>query len=167
MKSRTKKGVARRTMRVATAFTGAAAGAAAFMPAAMAGTAHQAGVMTFKLRDGGTLYAKRLANSPNSIQMTQDCAAVPRWVHVEISHSMYCFGYHGTMIVWGELGHLSNHPSKECGGTNNGYLSGISGAYWGFGPGHTYTDPKIGQTVAVHISSWPGPNTDTCAATAP
>jgi hypothetical protein len=133
----------RRTMRVATMFTGVAASAAAFAPFAPAAHA--------------------------SIQENVGCANVPNWFHTYDSNdpgkNSVCFGYRGnspeTIEDW----------QGFCGGTNYGSFSAgyTSTPKRGtFGPGTTiywFTKAKIWDYQSVYmnrlmISRWSG--TDTC-----
>jgi hypothetical protein len=99
MKSGIKKAASGKTMRVATLFTGAAACAAAFAPAAHAATA-------------------KPDTEPAS------CATTPRWVHVANSISEVCFGFKGTSHFPGLV-----YITAECGGNNSGRLFGPQGTW--------------------------------------
>jgi hypothetical protein len=178
MNSSIKKATKRRAMRVVTVFTGAAACATAFAPAAMAGTDHVARLTT-------------PANSPHRFYgsiRSAGCANVPHWVHIQamvsedraFQRTMRCFGYDGLLQVssnhgWG--GHMLTY--YECGGNNSGVLivsnqpPGQYGANQPFGPGKTYrkewsgtaADPFALAVNSMYIYKWNG--TDTCPASAP
>lgn len=152
MKSGINKVASGKTMRVATLFTGAAACAAAFAPAAVAGTGHPAAVGHQARLDGKALALPWLHRAPEGLQPdtspTNNCGTTPRWVHVAYSpHKVSCFGFDGALSR-----HPAVHFSRECGGDNRGHIAGPSGS-WGFGPGHTYTYPPIRMISYISISN--------------
>jgi len=119
----------KRTMRVATTFTGAAACAVAFNPAAMAGTArpvqpgHQQDLRRVAIPDN-----RRLSGSIRS----GACAA--EWLHIGVNGTgPVCIGYKGLLD-------MSPYPNMHsfCGGTNSGYIWGngtLGWSYYHFEPG--------------------------------
>jgi hypothetical protein len=150
---------ARKTMRVATVFTGAAATAAAFTPAAMAGTGHGAVARTA----GKALNVPRERgirpdySKYGSIRSSGACKNA-EWVHLEWGRGYRdCFGYHGG-INWGEELAISH----ECGGTNNGIIF-TTGNSIPYGPGTGYRGFPTGtEALSIYIGSWTG--TDHCGA---
>jgi hypothetical protein len=144
---------ARKTMRVATVFTGAAACAAAFTPAATAGTVHQARALP---RQDGKKYAPiRNGRIEGSIRSSGACHNA-EWVHLEWSRGYTdCFGYAG-LFSFGPL-----KISHECGGTNYGQLDIVGKSPIHYGPGTTYRGFPTGTEASViSILSWHG--TDHC-----
>jgi hypothetical protein len=144
-------------MRVATAFTGAAACAAAFTPAAMAGTGHQAqpgrnGIRPNSYREYG------------KIRKTEYCSQEHQWLHLNFS------GTSGT-FCWGFAGRWYFSPTawktdEECGGTNRGSLFIAGQSPVSFGPGKGYRHfAKSLEVQSLSIRSWTG--TDSCPNTAP
>jgi hypothetical protein len=149
MKPATTKPTGRKTMRVATVFTGAVA-AAAFAPAAMAATADP----------GHAAVAGHLAQPESkiwgSIQQTSSCANVPHWLHIAQNAPLYslCFGFEGRSKV-------STYMSAECGGNNYGFLF-TDNVGTSFGPGKTFRRFKPGRSLeSVVINGWTG--NDTCS----
>jgi hypothetical protein len=145
-----KKAVSSRTMRVATAFTGAATCAVAFTP-----TAAQAAT----IRPANT----RMGNCLSGNQST--------WLHIiTADHSIFCLGGRGIYSLHG----AQQSVSSFCGGNNSGHLISFYSEYAGpfeipfyagtyynqygknnFGPYHAFE---------VSISKWHGG--DECAYTA-
>jgi hypothetical protein len=112
----------KRTMRVATTFTGTAVCAAAFNPAAMAATSPPPHAGHQQLRAIANTGNKRLSGSI----VEGGCA--PEWLHIGTgAYGADCFGYRGLMD-------LSPWPIMHsfCGGTNSGYI-------WGQDNLHSYT----------------------------
>jgi hypothetical protein len=113
-----KKAAKGRTMRVAIAFTGAAACTAALTPAATAATTAPTGT------------AARTGIRPDILP--GNCATDPRWVHLRYSQGSLCFGYYG-------ISYLSPTPiSYMCGGNNSGRLYTTSGRSTRFRAGDTF-----------------------------
>jgi hypothetical protein len=150
MKRGTKK-----TMRVATTFTGAAACAFAFAPTAMAGA--QPGVA-----HGGRQPLPRGNNRnvrPDKITYDLSCpGGTSNWVHLAYySGGDACLGFTGYSA-------LSPIPVIKgwCGGNNKGVLYGISknGARRShpFGHGHTYATIKSAPfaVTSVKMNGWSG-----------
>lgn len=145
MKSGIKKAAPGKTMRVAAVFTGAAACAAAFTPAAVAGAGHQPGL------DGKTITAHRPHGKTPGIRPyisgTVSCSTVPRWVHLKsLNGHTLCFGFDGKSSInfsW----HNFTYFTSICGGNNSGYVVNESGRATFFRPGNTYVHlPWPGQT---------------------
>jgi hypothetical protein len=149
-------------MRVATVFTGAAAAAVTFMPAAQAGTGHTAGAGTEgkTLAPGAGVRAHGIKpdySKSGNIKSNGACTDA-EWVHLEWSRGYTdCFGYSG-WIRYGQYLKVSH----ECGGTNNGILTSPNSAI-GFGPGTTYRGFKANfENSLIWITGWTG--TDHCGA---
>jgi hypothetical protein len=142
----------RRSMRVATIFTGVAActfGATQVANAQDAARVERA-VPDHKLY--GSIRYAYLCGARDSDRT---------WLHYGTYDSTYapdvswCFGYKG----------LSESPPgvgiySECGGNNHGFLAGITatGAEWStsFGPGTTYRKLDKAHLIDVLITSWSG-----------
>jgi hypothetical protein len=146
---------ARKAMRAATVFTGAAGLAVAFGPTAMA-----AARLGHTPAQGHS--ARATGTTPANIQLTaadiesKGCTT-NTWLHIEYSSLVrddLCkqFGYEGTAYPYIYMNH-------QCGGNNYGilYYAGRSIAY---GPGTTYRALQ-GDLSAVSIFTWAG--TDKCA----
>jgi hypothetical protein len=144
----------RKTLRVATTFTGAAACAAAFTPAAMAGTAHQArlGGKTITLPGHRGIRHGIRPDNTGSIELTTSCGTVPHWVHLANAGSEICAGFKGTFSFY----RSPQIVTKECGGTNHGYLESPGGTKWDFYSGTTFTTPPFSLVSEIHISGWKG-----------
>jgi hypothetical protein len=92
-----------KVMRVATAFTGAAALVGAFAPGAIAGTAHR--------------------DAPRSTRRaSRGCSGVPNWFHVYGTGPAPLY----SPVCYGGVGSIQPDISAEgfCGGNNYGYWSG-------------------------------------------
>jgi hypothetical protein len=151
--------------RVSTVFIGATACAAAFAPAAAAGTGQHAAPRagtTGRAHDG--MRANTLVHPDTSIKVTEYCSRVPHWLHLNFSGTSgtFCWGFKGTWSfnqgLW--------PTSYQCGGTNYGALFPNSKAAISFGPGTYYRHfrPEL-KLRYLSIYSWTG--NDTCPATAP
>jgi hypothetical protein len=159
-----KKSVLAKTMRVATTFTGAAACAAAFAPAATAAT-HPTAVEHAKHEllptpratlptAKGALFDAVTPDNSGSIR-TAVCSGRPNWFHFVwfsvggAGPFLTCAGFKGTIDT-------SLFMSAQCGGNNIGYIDGPAGKIT-YGPGTTYRvfspSPLINQ---IHISRWTG-----------
>jgi hypothetical protein len=148
----------RRTMRVATTFTGAAACAAAFNPAAMAATGQPAARADHQqqLRNFAVAGNTRLSGS-----IREAACSNSHWLHIEGPHdSGECFGGHGLLL-------LSPYPNMHafCGGNNSGYIWGTDNlhsytVYYHFGRGTTYyVLPKSEKWFFISelgIAGWSG-----------
>lgn len=166
MKPGIKKVTSGKTMRVATLFTGAAACAAAFAPAAYAANGHQAGLDGKKLTLGqhyGTLYGARPDDGPTSKSIQEaSCATTPRWVHVVNGAHHECFGFHGTW-AFSEEGYVDPvYVSKICGGNNYGWYVSALGRKGYYRQGTSYVPLPVSNMISIHISGWKG--NDTCPA---
>lgn len=150
----------KRTMRVATTFTGAAACAVAFNPAAMAATGRPAAHTGHQqLRRIAIAGNKRLSGS------IHEGSCAPEWLHIGLgAYGANCFGYRGIMDL---SPYLIMH--SYCGGTNSGYIWGSDNlhdytVYQNFHPGnYFYHLPKSVLWFVVseiEIRSWRG--TDRC-----
>jgi hypothetical protein len=137
------KSAVRKTMVVATAFTGAAACAAAFMPSAALATTQQAARPDLKVNSG--------------------CAdGTSDWLHMyEISplSLSVCYGWSRTE-TWGHMGDTGFSQIAYCGGNNFGWFSGFNsqgnGATVHFHNGTTYGKAGIFHVYTVHISRYSG-----------
>jgi len=125
----------RRAMRVATVFTGAAAAATGFGPAAMAAPVHQA-----QPANG------RISGSIRSASCTHE----PHWLQFESRYDVcFAFGFRG------EWSYNGNYVSSQCGGTNYGFLKFTSGKTISYGPGTYFR--RIGKDLRVlTIDGWTG-----------
>jgi hypothetical protein len=129
------------TMRVATTFTGVAACAAAFAPAAMAGTGVTGG-------DGHTVLVDRTPRIRPADTTSGSCrAGTSNWLHLGFSHGAgdWCFGDRGTLSS--PNGYPLGYYTSYCGGNN-------TGSFWGESAGGTYKHVKFGHgTTYAHIKS--------------
>jgi hypothetical protein len=153
----------KRTMRVATTFTGAAACAVAFNPAAMAATGppaaqadHQQQLRRFAIA-GNTRLSGSIRESAGC-----DGANVSHWLHVSEGPGFgaVCFGYRGLLLT-------SPYPDMKafCGGNNSGYIWGTDNVhsytvYYHFGHGTYYYKPpkseKYFYVSEIGIAGWKG-----------
>lgn len=170
MEPATRKASARKAMRVATVFTGAAAAAFA-APAAMAGTGHAAGAgnKTVTHRPMDHIAATRVLNNSGrqsgSIQRRPGfsaCEGTPHWVHLigsGVSGSAEaCFGFKGLYDVSGGF----RNPwglNYECGANNHGFLNPKTSAQ-SFNVGTTYRKEFNLHMNSIRINGWNG--NDTC-----
>jgi hypothetical protein len=155
MNTAIKKAAVGKTLRVATVFTGAAACAAAFTPAAMAATGHPA------RPQNGAAY--------DSMKVTSNCAGVPNWLHLTFwwsskpGPSFYlrtmCWGFAGIDAAIPPQRGGTNRLSYECGGNNYGYLNPATD-FQNFGPGTGYRHENNFVVNSVEITGWSG--TDRC-----
>jgi hypothetical protein len=133
----------KRSMRVATIFTGIAA-------CTTAGMAHGAAAQA-----AATKAASRVSGNIQE----RTCEGVnTTWLHVlsEASHRCFSFGFDGTSIPTNEIGLLA-----QCGGNNYGwFLSLRNQNSITFGRGTTYRYLDWPHLSYVHISGWGG--NDTC-----
>jgi hypothetical protein len=130
-----KKAAKGRTMRVAIAFTGAAACTAALTPAATAATTTPTGT------------AAHTGIRPDI--KPGNCATDPRWVHLVSSQShSYCYGFYGWSDIYMPMYYM-------CGGNNSGRLYTTSGHSTRFRAGDTYVLlPFSGATIrSIYISN--------------
>jgi hypothetical protein len=147
----------RRSMRVATVFTGVAAAAVGMTQAANA----QAIRAPHAARPAGTIYG--------SIRQVGICGHLgidPHFLHVSTtSYNEYgyfvfstCFGFRGDYLSPSGTG-----IRKECGGDNHGFLDGFNNGRSqsiAFGPGPGYATINWSHLDLVVINSWTG--TDAC-----
>jgi hypothetical protein len=155
MSTATRTTTARKAMRAATVFTGAAGLAVAFGPTAMAaaGQAHHG----HSARAAGTTTATR--QGPRTTIESRGCGdGKTTWLHVE-----YTSPFRDLCRQYGYAGILDQHSISmiaQCGGNNYGslYVSGHSPI--SFGPGTTYRNLDY-YLDAVSITHWKG--TDECA----
>jgi hypothetical protein len=154
-----KTSTARKAMRAATVFTGAAGLAVAFGPTAMAAAGH-APAQGHSARATGT--------TPANIQLTAadivsaGCnTKTNEWLHIEYSSLVRseckAFGFKGFMFMPGSAGFVV--MTAECGGNNYGNIYSTVGGTIPFGPGKGFRE--INRAVsAVSIQRWAG--NDTC-----
>jgi hypothetical protein len=160
----------RRTMRVATIFTGVAACTVGMAGVANAQQIHRASARG--IRAANTRAVHPDARLSGSIRFAASCGyrgVTPHYLHFSTNRvvpggdgyasvTSDCFGYRGL---------LSSPPNTgidaECGGNNHGYLdgynSGLSISYH-FGPGTGYHGLYWSHLYVVQITSWTGE--DTC-----
>jgi hypothetical protein len=150
------KSKTRKSMRVATVFTGVAACAVGAAPLANAQETHPATNLG-ALRPAGPL--------ANSIRKVSDCArngVDKTWLHV--STTQYIDGSHFYFsMCFGFKGAYHSPPGTgvraECGGNNFGFLLGSNNGVstgFDFGPGTTYHGLNWSHLYTVGISSWSG-----------
>jgi hypothetical protein len=192
MKPSSKKAGSGKKIRLATSFTGAAACAFAFAPAAVAGTAQPAvagpGHQTGQPATGGLGYhAGQSATVGLGYQALQPTAAagaahqvgakpfslrdacgpsVEHWLHLALDQ--------GGSICAGEKGQYTDHLlqsiSRFCGGNNTGWFSGTSEAhhhskvkvYFGHGTYYAWIKGQPFFLKEVDITGWGG--NDRCGA---
>ena len=145
MKAAIKKAASRKTMRVATVFTGAAACTAALAPAAMAGT-HTVTQPLHKDRALTRLEPGATAVKPNISGHACNFRGDSTWLHIAYEGgASVCIGYLG--IAQADIPHFSGY----CGGNNFGALDGLDGFSTKFGPGDYYK-PVRPITTLTHVS---------------
>jgi hypothetical protein len=169
MKAGSRKTTVKKTMRVATVFSGAAACATAFGPAAAAATAatapagHAPGGINIRFDRGRPkmpLHGARPAYTvlSGNIESTMNCGNTPKWVHTKFTTEYsVCFGFKGSLSY-------STYPlvvSKECGGTNHGFIESPHGDKYHFYSGNYFVRLPFNSVSWVHISGWNGG--DTCS----
>lgn len=162
MNPSTKK-AARKTVRVATTFTGAAAWAVTFGPAAHAVTYQPTAQPGHQPRQISNLKkAPAIPNNSGSITKG-NCLGVNQshWLHLRIfGHHPFCFGGKGTY----DLSH-SLSANQICGGNTRGFISGTTslGVHRkkGFGKESVYSNMIMLFVSKVHISSFGG--TEKCS----
>jgi hypothetical protein len=154
MSTATRKATSRKAMRVATVFTGAAAAAVAYAPAALAAPGHAPAQGRTALVNG-----KTQAAGPRTTIQSKGCGTSDvHWLHLEYAslfRSKLCkaFGFAGFKTVAQDF-------YAECGGNNYGTIYWKTGSL-GFGPGNTYRSVTERDISGVSIYSWKG--TDHCA----
>ena len=156
----------RRSMRVATIFTGVAAATVGVTQVANAQEIRPANLQDHRpanargMRPAGTIYG--------NTALAQNCGFAgsdPTWVHVSAIYSLYnpivvsdCFGNRGEYQSPPYIG-----ARGECGGNNHGFVLGVNGGRsksFVFGPGTTYHKLSWSHFYTVDINSWTGH--DTC-----
>ncbi len=161
----------RKSMRVATIFTGVAA----TVGVTQAADAQAAPSTTVKPASRHTGQVVRPAGHriSGSIQYYESCASGvrhavvhPTWLHVSTAHSGG-YGLIGVSVCFGFKGIYSSPPGTgmqaECGGNNYGYIDGTNKGRTvsiHFGPGTTYRNVTWSHYDDVLITSWKG--NDTC-----
>lgn len=145
-------------MRVATTFTGAAACAAAFAPAATAAThpaAHHPTYAPFPVAKNLALQGMARATT-GSIRSASCTTARKNWVHVWWTPTNG-FSSHETCVGFkGKLTGLSISMFAQCGGNNHGkfFPGGLT-----YGPGTTYRNFTPSRFVsAISDAGWAGTN---------
>jgi len=155
----------RKSMRVATIFTGVATCTVGMTQVANAQDAVHAAAGHTINHTGRVIPEGR---SYGSIRYSENCgnqSIDKTWLHVSTNNSSayanyityvsYCFGYFG---LWGSPPGIG--INYECGGNNYGLLVGVtaSGRKWstGFGPGTTYRKLEEAHLDGVFINSWAG-----------
>jgi hypothetical protein len=158
----------RKSLRVATIFTGVAACTAGMVQVANAQDATHAAVKPASKHVGRTI---RPANQ-GSIRDASACGARGvdhTWLHVSTNFLLgesrggspnYTYI---TSVCFGFKGAYSSPPgigiNAECGGNNHGWLGGINGGesvFAQFGPGTGYRTLNWSHLLAVDISGWTG-----------
>jgi hypothetical protein len=155
MSTATRRAASRKAMRVATVFTGAAATAVAFAPAALAAPGHAPTQGRAALVNG-----KTRAVRPDTTIESKGCGTSDvHWLHIEygsLFRSKLCkaFGFAGVK-------HDNQSMYAQCGGNNYGNIYTKQGDVT-FGPGNTYRSFKPRKSVSsVSIYTWSG--NDKCA----
>jgi hypothetical protein len=160
----------RKSMRVATIFTGVACATFGVTQVANAQDAAKSVARHTSKRVGGAIHPA--AKYDGSIRYASDCGnrgIDKNWLHISVTsysggedlatYLSDCFGYAGTWLYPPRSG-----IRAECGGNNKGYLMGQekNGDSWylGFGPGTTYRTWNESHLDNVTINSWAG--TDAC-----
>jgi hypothetical protein len=156
MSRATRTTTARKAMRAATVFTGAAGLAVAFGPGAAMAAAGHAPARSHPARAAGT--------TPAHIRLTaadiesRGCTT-NTWLHIEYSSVVrsLCkqYGYSGSAIA-----PLGMYMTAQCGGNNYGDIATWASGSYPFGPGKTYRSIN-GWVFEVDIYSWKG--ADKCA----
>jgi len=154
----------RRSMRVATIFTGVAA--CTVGTATQVAYAQDAGHTAARLtpRHGARTMDSR---SYGSIRLAYECGVNgvdKTWLHVSTTIDIGPDVYEYTSICFGYFGLWNSPPytgiRAECGGNNYGLLVGVTGAgrKWSapYGPGTTYRTLNEAHLNAVFINSWAG-----------
>jgi hypothetical protein len=155
MSTATRRTTSRKAMRVATVFTGAAATAVAFAPAALAAPGHAPAQGHTALANGKT-QAVRPENS-GTIRSKGCGTSDETWLHIEYAsifgdNRCKAFGFKGRFD-------LSQDMDAQCGGNNYGNIFGSKGDL-SFGPGNYYR--RVSRRISVvSIYYWSG--TDRCA----
>jgi hypothetical protein len=160
MKPSIKKVASGKTMRVATVFTGAAACAAAFAPAAHAVTGHQAEANAKTLADATTVTVSRpgtmhrfqpdISAAPQTSEA--GCSTTPRYLHFRTSVGTVCFGHLGSFY----FGPYPVIMTSICGGNNSGSYSNGFGKVAKFHTGTTFVhvpwySPPVGNIQLERI----------------
>jgi hypothetical protein len=176
MKPASRTARARKAMRVATVFTGAAA-VATFGPSALAGTGHAAP------RDGRTAThhpnytgihtMDRIGKVFGSIRKS-GCAGKPNWVHINGSRmsplgegipDTNCFGFYGEYDVSSGVFGGPWSVYYECGGNNSGLLNPTTANEQSYRPGTTYRNEHNYQMNSIYNLGWS--KNDKCASNPP
>lgn len=145
----------KRSMRVATLFTGMATCAAGMAYGGTALAAHATVEHTTKLTPRTFNPAGR--NVSGSIQEVSECGN-NTWLHVisAVNQRSICFGFRGTTSASNETG-----AAAECGGNNYGWMDSVRGyRIFSFREGTTFHTLNWPHLSYVHISGWQG--TDVC-----
>jgi hypothetical protein len=155
MSTATRRATSRKAMRVATVFTGAAATAVAFAPAALAAPGHAPAQGHTALVNGKTRAVR--PDNTGSIRSKGCGTSDVHWLHIEYAsffRSKLCkaFGFRGYMTDGQDM-------YAQCGGNNYGNIFGSKGTL-SFGPGNTYRSFPRRNISAVSIYFWSG--TDQC-----
>lgn len=166
----------RKTMRVATIFTGVAAATAGMTQVANAQEVAHHDVRPSSKHVGRTFRPAAAALTNGSIRDASVCGARGvdhTWLHVSTNFLLgqsrggspnytyvtsVCFGFKGTYSSPPGIG-----INAECGGNNHGWLAGSKNGHTAsvlFGAGTTYRNLSWSHLWALHISGWTG--NDTC-----
>jgi hypothetical protein len=168
MEAKNGKSMSRKSMRVATIFTGVAACTAVVAPVANAqDAAHPVSRNTSKHIGR----AFRLASKNGSIRDASSCGnrgVDHTWLHVSTNFLLgqsrggspnytyvtsVCFGFKGSYYSPPGIG-----INAECGGNNHGVVFGYKPQFWSFffGPGTTYHALYKSSLYGVEIDGWTG-----------
>jgi hypothetical protein len=163
------KSKSRRTLRVATVFTGVAVAAVGMAqaanaqdgakPAARQASSHLGRATGQGVRIDGSI--KSVVNCANTYTTHGWVDDDPTWLHISTHNSP--FG-HYISVCFGFAGIMHSPPGSgmwaECGGNNYGYINGMSGGgtieSTTFGPGTTYRKVRMSYYDDVLINGWTG-----------
>jgi|HubBroStandDraft_1064217.scaffolds.fasta_scaffold40355_2 hypothetical protein len=165
MNSSLSNGSSKRTMRVATLFTGAAACAiTAFAPTALAATAADGNQNAGRPHTGRDIPMLHTGGTITSSVCGTDRANYSTWMEMIYKGAYICYGFTGTTAA-DQHGNWGSSTTSICGGNNVGWYSSNNS---GRGPtkkatfreGTTFVGlPNVPwQINKVHISGWSGGN---------
>jgi len=157
----------RRSMRVATIFTGVAAATIGVAQVANAQAVRPANAQDHRPATMGGMRGMRPAAALSSIRSSIDCTGNgkdPHWLHVSTAFLDPFGGSHVVSQCFGFKGYYVSPPKTvgafaECGGTNHGFLVGAYGGRsksFFYGPGTTYHTLNWSHLYGVDINSWTG-----------
>jgi hypothetical protein len=155
MKKGTQKVLPRKTLRVATTFTGVAACAAAFVPTAAAAATTHRPQKTYDQHATGAL--RKGGAHPLAITEKDGCpGGTSDWIHLGyFKETDACFG--GSGKATGSLNRPVYYATSFCGGNNlgwiSGYLTGDNNDFWDHSILHGTTYFKIPHTSQLGLAT--------------